>query len=94
MGKLPEIRLSQPPPPPRKMATPSPWHKVGEAEPEDCTPVLIRVYYKSAKTGRFTAEFGVFYYMAEFGGFSFYEKIKRRLGLKVTHWMPIPPVPK
>lgn len=42
----------------------------------------------------FTAEFEVFYYMAEFGGFAFHEKINRRIGLRVTHWMPIPPVPK
>jgi hypothetical protein len=74
------------------MVPPSPWRKIGEAQPEDCTPVLIRVYYKSAKTGRFTAEFEVFYYMAQFGGFAFHEKINRRLGLKVTHWMPIPPI--
>lgn len=92
MGELPKIKLSQPPLPPRKMALHSPWHKVGEADPEDCSTVLIRAYYIDTKTGRFVHKFEVFLYLARFGGFALHEKINNHLGLTVTHWMSIPPI--
>jgi len=82
MGKLPKIKYTSTPP----------WRKVGEAEPEDCTTMLIRVYYKSARTGRLTTKFEVYLYMARFAGVAVHEKVNRHLGLIVTHWMPIPPI--
>lgn len=92
MTNLPKIIPSPPPPPPRKVRPPSPWHKVGEAVPEDCTDVLIRVRYISFQTGRYVTSFSVYAYSAQFGGFALHENAHRDIDLKVTHWMAIPPI--
>jgi hypothetical protein len=67
------------------------WYRPSELLPKHGQTVLIREYYRSAKTGKYTVGYVVFHYNAAFG-FKLEEDSYDYLGLKVTHWLPIPPI--
>lgn len=75
------------------MANPTPikWYKPSERLPEDCQTVIIREYYRSAKSGKYRIDYAIFFYTEKYG-FEIEECTHRNLGLKVTHWLPIPPL--
>lgn len=75
----------------KKADIPIRWYRPSELLPKDGQPVLIREYYRSAKTGKFRYDYEVFYYFKDYG-FELEERKYRHLALKVTHWMPIPPL--
>ena len=67
------------------------WYKPSERLPDNGLVVIIREYYRSAKTGKFRTDYAVFYYFEDYG-FKIEERKHRQLELKVTHWLPIPPL--
>lgn len=71
----------------------SQWKDPKVELPEDGETVLIREHYRSAKSGRFVVHFIEFTYFSEHG-FALEEGRHRTLGLRVTHWMRIPPINK
>ena len=75
----------------KKSDTLTRWYRPSELLPKDGQIVLIREFYRSAKTGRFKVGYAVIYYDTVLG-FKLREDCYDHLGLKVTHWFPIPPV--
>lgn len=67
------------------------WYKPSERLPEDGQIVIVREYYRSAKSGRFVNHFKEFLYLEQYN-FELEERILRRLKYRITHWMPIPPI--
>lgn len=67
------------------------WFKPSERLPEDGQVVLIREYFRSAKSGRYVIHVREFMYFEEYG-FDLEEQIHRHLKYRITHWMPIPPI--
>lgn len=71
----------------------SQWRKPEDEMPKDRDVILIREYYRSARTGRFVNHVREFVFFEEYG-FTLEEKINNHLGYRITHWMPIPKLPK
>lgn len=65
------------------------WNDARTTEPDDGEEVIIREYYKGAKTGRLRTYFRSMIYDKKYG-FQFEEQTNRRLKLRITHWMPAP----
>lgn len=68
------------------------WRSVEDELPEDGQKILIREYYRSAKSGRFVNHVKEYIYFAEYG-FELEGKKYSCLRYRITHWMPIPPIP-
>ncbi len=68
------------------------WRTPKEELPKDREKILIREYYRSAKTGRYVIHVREFIYFEQYG-FTIEENINRNLGYCITHWMPIPSLP-
>ncbi len=71
--------------------TPIRWIKPSERLPEDGQVVLIREYFRSARSGRYVIHVRDFVYFEQYG-FELEEYSNRDLKYRITHWMPIPPV--
>ncbi len=71
----------------------SQWRKPEDEMPKDGDVVLIREYYRSARTGRFVNHVREFVFFEKYG-FTLEEKINNHLRYRITHWMPIPELPK
>lgn len=67
------------------------WYKPSERLPEDGQVVLIREYFRSAKSGRFVIHVRELMYFEQYG-FELEERTHRHLKYRITHWMPIPPI--
>lgn len=67
------------------------WIKPSELLPKDGQTVLIREYFRSAKSGRYVIHVRDFMYFEQYG-FELEERIHRHLKYRITHWMPIPPI--
>lgn len=70
---------------------PGKWYKPSERLPEDGQVVLIREYFRSAKSGRFEIHVRELMYFEQYG-FELEERIHRHLKYRITHWMAIPPL--
>lgn len=70
------------------------WRRADDEFPEDGDMVLIREYYRSPKTGKFVNHVRELLYYAEYG-FTFERVLNANLpSYRITHWMPIPELPK
>lgn len=67
------------------------WYKPSERLPEDGQVVIIREYFRSAKSGRYVIHVREFMYFEQYG-FELEERCNRHLKYRITHWMPIPPI--
>lgn len=67
------------------------WYRPSERLPEDGQVVIVREYYRSAKSGRYVNHVKEFMYFEQYG-FELEERIYRHLKYRITHWMPIPPI--
>lgn len=65
------------------------WVRANERLPEDGELILIREYYRSARSGRFVNHIREFLYLEQYG-FEFEEQANSNLKYRITHWMPIP----
>lgn len=75
-----------------KAALQSQWRNPKDELPEDGQVVLIREYYRSAKTGKFVNHIKEFLFLEEYG-FELEENRYDYLNYRITHWMPIPELP-
>ena len=71
----------------------SQWRDPKKDLPELDQPILIREYYRSARSGRYVNHV-VEDLFVDVNLFSHLERVNRHLSYRVTHWMPIPELPK
>ena len=68
------------------------WRDPKKELPMDGEIVLIREYYRSAKSGRYVNHVKEFMFFEQYG-FDLEERIHKHLKYRITHWMPIPALP-
>ena len=69
------------------------WRDPKEELPELDQPILIREKYRSARTGKYVSHV-VEELFVDVDQFSHLERVHSHLSYSITHWMPIPELPK
>lgn len=71
----------------------SQWLKPEDELPKDGEMVLIREYFRSARSGRYVNHVREFMFFEKYG-FELEESINKHLEYRITHWMRIPEIPE
>lgn len=70
----------------------SQWRNPQEDIPIFGQTILIREYYRSARTGKFVNRVVQELFVTD-DMFAHLERVNRHLSYRITHWMPIPELP-
>lgn len=69
------------------------WRDVKTDKPKNGERIIMRVNYRSAKSGRYVVHIEEDYYFDQYP-FELKEQTHKNLRYKITHWMPFPELPK
>lgn len=69
------------------------WRDVKTDKPKNGERIIMRVNYRSAKSGKYVAHIEEDYYFDQYP-FELKEQTHKNLRYKITHWMPFPERPK